>query len=128
MDLFQQGNFTLHSGDLSMLKIDCDALTNSDWDTLAALVAKRFPFFKNVVGIPTGGERFAEALKPYITTPMKAGIILLVDDVLTTGASMEEMREKLGSRGIIGVVAFARKRPASWIYPIFQLGRTWETS
>ena len=31
-NLFQQGDFTLHSGERSGFKIECDALTSHDWD------------------------------------------------------------------------------------------------
>ena len=35
MILFQSGHFTLHSGAHTFWKVDCDALTDGDLDTLA---------------------------------------------------------------------------------------------
>ena len=119
MNLFQTGVFRLNSGYTSPLKIECDALAACDWATLAHLVHSRFDF-RDVVGIPTGGLMFQEALKQYAAGGDEYPL-LLVDDVLTTGGSMERMREKLIAPDIIGVVVFARTPPADWIHPIFQM-------
>lgn len=114
MSLFQQGKFNLHSGVQSWLKIDCDALTDEDLDTIARLLVFRLPDFGSVEGVPTGGLRLAKALESYIET----GPLLIVDDVLTSGGSMEEHR---AGRQAIGAVIFARKQPARWITPLFQM-------
>lgn len=114
MALFQQGKFNLHSGVQSWLKIDCDVLTDEDMDTIARLLFFRLPDFGFVEGVPTGGLRLAKALDPFTTT----GPILIVDDVLTSGGSMEEHR---GNREAIGAVIFARRQPARWITPLFQM-------
>lgn len=45
---------------------------------------------------------------------------VIVDDVLTTGESMEEMRLHYSSR-TIGVVLFARGKCPDWVTPIFSL-------
>ena len=115
MNLFQTGNFTLHAGEASPFKIDCDALTQADWQTLAALVAARVQFGR-VHGIPTGGCALAAALEPYATT----GPLLIVDDVLTTGTSMEAARAAAGEP-CVGVVVFARREPPDWIQAVFRL-------
>ena len=65
MLLFRSGRFTLHSGDTSTLKIDCDALSDEDWQSIAVQVANRFKF-RAVVGVPSGGVPFARALEPYV--------------------------------------------------------------
>ena len=102
MNLFQQGLFTLHSGEESPFKIECDALTEADWLTLAGMIAARCEF-GNVFGIPRGGAKLEQALRPYIvmTSPRR----LVVDDVWTTG---ESMKSHLCSDDI-GYVVFARK-------------------
>lgn len=119
MSLFVNQTFVSHSGKVLDFKIDCDALTDADLATLASVIAKRFKFGA-VEGVPRGGLRLAEALQPYVTK----GPALIVDDVLTTGASMEQARKALTDRG---VVIFARGPCPSWITPIFKLdGEFWE--
>lgn len=123
MGIFQTGLYTLHSGEESTFKIECDVLTDSDLDTLALLIKDKFDF-SLVIGIPTGGTRFAEALVKY-EKHNKSNAMLIVDDVLTTGKSMEEYRYNiLDGRENIGVVIFARGPCPDWIVPIFQM---WET-
>ena len=114
MPLFQSGDFTLHSGGRSPFKIDCDALSSDDLCALAALVAKTIQFGM-VEGVPRGGLRFAWILQNYLTD----GPLLIVDDVLTTGTSMEEYRN---DREAIGVVLFARGPCPKWVTPVFSLG------
>ena len=118
-NLFQQGDFTLHSGEQTEFLIDCaSGLASHDWKSLAKLVSERFNFGW-VYGIPRGGEQFAKALRPYeIHTGQHPS--LLVDDVLTTGTSMNEMRQRIAG-DVIGVVAFARGECPDWIHPIFRM-------
>ncbi len=129
MNLFQSGQFKLHSGEETDFKIECDALTDEDWATLAQVIRKRF-VYSAVTGVPRGGLKLAELLVPYITP--KSRRHLIVDDVYTTGTSMRDMRDKCqvtmadyGPRGYhIGVVVFARARiqgKDGWIKPIFQM-------
>lgn len=120
MSLFQEGDFVSHSGELLPWKIDCDSLNDEDIQTLAAMIGYRYGF-KKVIGIPSGGDRLAEALKEYEDPELWS--VLIVDDVMTTGASMEEARQDLGDM-VMGVVIFSRM-PAedcpSWIRPLFQV-------
>jgi len=116
--LFNVGIFGLHSGGHSSFKVDCDALTDRDWKHLARVVASGLSF-RDVIGIPSGGTKFAKALREYCST----GKILIVDDVLTTGDSMQHYRERLGE-DTIGIVVFARGPFQDWIHPIFTLA--WE--
>ena len=113
--LFVSGDFKLHSGLRSTWKIDCDALTDADWATLAAMAAPLLQPFKEVEAIPRGGVRFAAALRPYAKPD--ASLLLLADDVLTTGESME--RARAGGGKVIGVVAFARGPWSEWVTPLF---------
>ncbi len=128
MNLFQSGKFRLHSGDESSFKIECDALTTKDWQVLAEQVNNMGITFNFVNGIPKGGIKFAKALQKYAVVPVKDGGLLpylIVDDVLTTGTSMNQQREKLIGQGmrreIIGIVLFARGECPEWIIPLFQM-------
>ena len=103
MNLFQYGKFTSHAGKELNWKIECDALTDDDWECLAEMIAERTRF-GSVYGIPRGGTKLAKALEKYVTPghPLR----LVVDDVFTTGKSMKEvMKDK-----DLGFVVFARSR------------------
>ena len=103
MNLFQLGKFTSHSGKELDWKIECDALTDADWECLAKMIADRIQF-NSVYGIPRGGEKLAKALEKYANP--KSITRLVVDDVWTTGKSMMEVMQK----GDFGFVVFARNR------------------
>ena len=120
MSLFQENDFISHSGLTLSWKIDCDSLNDEDIQTLAGIIGNRYGF-KKVIGIPSGGDRLASALKQYEDPELWS--TLIVDDVLTTGASMEEARENLGDDMVMGVVIFSRmiaEDCPSWIKPLFQ--------
>lgn len=117
--LFRAGNFKLHSGEESGFKIDCDALTGEDIETLARMLADRLPLFGRVEGVPQGGLRLAAAMERYARPAQSA--VLIVDDVLTSGGSMEEQR---AGRDAIGAVVFARREPPAWVTPLFMLTPT----
>jgi orotate phosphoribosyltransferase len=119
MNLFTLGNFILNSGKSSNFKIECDALTDADWDAIAEIILGKF-IFNDVYGIPRGGVPLADRLRSHTK---KNACLLLVDDVLTTGNSMLEARQKFGRLNTIGVVLFARGECPDWIHPIFQM---WE--
>ena len=124
MALFQQGNFELHSGEQSTWKIDCDALTDEDLGTLARIISDylalsaQYSEFGKVVGIPRGGLRLAQALEAYITPGCP--LTLIVDDVLTTGQSMEAVRMFIGREECLGVVLFARNPCPPWVRAVFK--------
>lgn len=111
--MFRDCNFIGHSGDFLGFKIECDDLSDQDIRFLARLVNSKFKFGA-VEGIPTGGNRFAEALQEFVTT----GPTLIVDDVLTTGKSMNAARKAVSDRG---VVIFARGPCPEWVTPIFTM-------
>lgn len=114
VSLFQSGTFILNSGKHSPWKIDCDALTAEDIATLAEMISHRISNFGSVEGVPRGGLRLAEAMKKYVTQ----GPLLIVDDVLTTGGSMDHHR---AGRHALGAVIFARGLCPAWITSIFQI-------
>jgi orotate phosphoribosyltransferase len=120
MGLFVTGDFTLHSGAKSRWKIDCDVLTDDDWDTLAVIALERLPPFRITVGIPQGGMKFARALQRYATN-REDDPILLCDDVLTTGRSFYDARNGGAEYKVIGVAAFGRGYPPAWVKVIFQM-------
>jgi len=115
--MFEKGDFISHSGIPLDWKIECNSLTDADIECLAYLISKKFSF-RNVFGIPRGGMRLARALGKYQSQKYDATII--VDDVLTTGNSMETMRKSIPGP-VVGVVIFSRlEDPPSWIFPIFK--------
>jgi hypoxanthine phosphoribosyltransferase len=122
MNLFKTQTFRMHSGDTGRWKIECDALTDSDIDTLSFMISEKFDF-SGVHGVPSGAVRLEKALEKY--SDKRSYNFLIVDDVLTTGASMMEARNEyshiMPASSIIGVVLFARILPPAWVYPVFQL-------
>lgn len=128
MSLFQLGDFTLNSGAKSAWKLECDALTDDDIEALALMVRQIVGPFQSVEGVPRGGLRLAKALEPHWAW-LGAGQSwrsrhLIVDDVLTTGGSMERAKAAHSGQGrgeILGAVIFARGPCPEWIKPVFQM-------
>ncbi len=118
MTLFVPGAFTSHSGQVLQWKIECDALTDEDWECLAVIIVPHLEPFGLVRGIPEGGLIFASKLRAYST---ESKTVLIVDDVLTTGRSMMNEGNNIGTRDIIGAVAFARGPCPNWITPACQI-------
>lgn len=114
-----QGDFMLHSGAVTDFLIDAGALTTPELKALAAFIGKRL-LFSEVEAIPRGGVRLANELLSW--SRPDAGV-LIVDDVLTTGASMERAR---GEReNVQGVVIFARGPYPVWVKPVFVMPGRW---
>lgn len=116
MDLFQTGDFTLNSGAKSKWKLECDALTDGEIASLAVLIHEMVGPFGSVEGVPRGGLKLAAALQALVTP---GGKHLIVDDVLTTGGSMERLRA--GREDVLGAVVFARGRLPIWVRAVFQM-------
>lgn len=89
-------------------------MTDPDWECLAWLLKEKLPAFGAVEGVPRGGLKLAAELRKYATS----GPLLIVDDVLPSGGSMERHRN---GRDAIGAVVFARKSVPSWIVPLFYM-------
>jgi len=121
-NLFQKKRFQMSGGGWSDFKLECDALTPPDYDTLGYLTSRVFAFGE-VYGVPTGGTPIANAFRPYATPSERT--LLIVDDVLTTGGSMVKARDELAHDYpdwiIRGLVVFARGPVPAWITPIFTL-------
>lgn len=124
--LFKTGNFELHAQDKSDFFIDTDALSPGSVRAAAAWMLDFLPPFSEVVGIPRGGLPLAIAFQEHTS---EEGCLLIADDVLTTGSSMKEFRnryaEHAGARGIHGAVLFARGRCPTWVTPLFALWGTY---
>lgn len=124
LNLFQLGDFTLNSGIKSKWKLECDALTDDDINTLAQMICQLISHrFSSVEGVPTGGLRLAKALSPFASI---SGPHLIVDDVLTTAKSIKDMTDKFKGTGkkpedVIGAVIFARGQCPYWVKPLFQM-------
>lgn len=118
-------SFVSHSGILLPFKVECDCLTDEDWNILADIIGSRIDF-NEVHGIPRGGLPLAERLQEYAQPQCKKKRrVLLVDDVLTTGSSMCKEYDELkkDDNKIKGVVVFARNRRylPSWCDAVFVL-------
>jgi hypothetical protein len=124
MGLFRSGDssFKLKSGGVSSFKIDCAALTQNDWATLAEMIALRSVFFGSCAGIANGGIQLAEELQRWATGSL--GRRMVVNDVWTTGASIL----KCMGHGDIGWVVFARNPipPEIPVRALFTLAGRWE--
>jgi len=86
------------------------------------------PVFSLAVGVPRGGTRLANAINELAYPEgqnSRAGPVLIVEDVLTTGRSMENVREICGplthELGAIGLVIFARGKCPDWVTALFQM-------
>lgn len=125
MNLFQEVDFTGHSGDQLHWKIECDALSDSDWKCLARMISEiETRPFQAAIGIPRGGVRLGVYLNEYSTQNPKHPY-LICDDVLTTGGSMVEFRNKYFRKSdSFGWVIWSRgvfDSNIDWIKPLFTL-------
>lgn len=136
MSLFHPGRFWSHSGHPLEFKIECDCLTEGDLDLFGSIIAARLwtnqrAVIHRVVGVPKGqpgGRDNGSLLAQYVRRHLDlcentSGWTLIVDDVLTTGASMEATRESLGDPlpTCLGAVIFARGPCPTWVRPVFTL-------
>jgi|TARA_R110000851_G_scaffold319347_1_gene483659 hypothetical protein len=131
MNLFQLKKPKLNSGEDSEFKIECEALTDGDWNSISFLLSEKLPNFKRAIGVPRGGNILAEKMSEYATDKDSLPT-LICDDVLTTSGSMSRFRTILettdsygGSRysndKIIGAVAFSRGKCPQWITPLLRM-------
>lgn len=111
--------FTLQSGGVSRFKIECDALTEEDCHAAANWLLPSIGQFGEVIAVPSTGPTarwFADGFRPHATS----GPLLIVDDVLTTGGSMEEARK---GRVAKGAVIFTRGTLPWWVTALFALNQ-----
>ena len=123
IDLFQKIDFTSHSGlDLSW-KIEMDALSRDEWECIAHMISEQSVPFREAVGIPRGGTILGTLMNQH-GTGKREDPICIVDDVLTTGGSMNEFKRKRQWRNptnYIGWVVFARAKCPDWVTALFQM-------
>lgn len=125
MSLFELGDFTLHGGQHSRWKVECDALSTADWDALAVMAVERLALaFDCVHGVPRGGLPFERALWPHVTAGAER--CLVVDDVLTTGGSLKAERylvaaDRPGLPPPLLLVAFARGPVPDGVHALWTL-------
>ena len=150
MDLFQKVDFKSSAGLDLTWKIECDAISDDEWKCIATMIMERANPFRSAIGVPTGGIKLAELLNEY-GTGSYLDPVCIVDDVLTTGKSMEEYKVRAikdeeerisicktytgvtrskaeqdiitnGSKtSPVGWVVFARNHPAEWISSLFYM-------
>jgi hypothetical protein len=127
MSLLQHGNFKLHAGGDSWWRIDCDDMSDAELGIIARMIAEHHGPFNGVVcpksHYGSAAPRLVAALEQYKTN-LYSPTFILVDDVLTTGSSMEALRQFIiaGRVGISakGYVIFARDECPDWVTPVFQ--------
>ena len=123
-DLFKSINFKSHSGLDLTWKIECEALSDPEWFTISKMIMELTPPFREALGIPRGGVKLGDLLNEHATGNEKDPICI-VDDVLTTGESMEYFLEQYSRNRVpfvaIGWVVFARVRTPSWVQALFQM-------
>jgi|TARA_Y100001951_G_scaffold27881_1_gene21697 hypothetical protein len=127
IDLFQKIDFTSHAGLDLTWKIEMDALSQKEWECISTMILELSPPFREAIGIPTGGVKLQNLLNQY-GTGERTDPICIVDDVLTTGNSMNEFLQICGCFGslpnpntYIGWVVFARNKPPHWCKALFQM-------
>ena len=124
--LFIEEDFTGHSGGQVDWKIEMDALDEAEWKCIARMIMEHETRpFQAAIGIPRGGLTLSTYLNEY-STQNPEDPYLIVDDVLTTGGSMDEFKEEhFKNKKVVGWVVFSRKNPASWIKTLFQMPKKW---
>lgn len=109
MTLFEKRDFVSAAGVPLTWRIECDALTDADWQAIADICGPKLPKFGGVLGVPRGGLALHEAMIRHMNPDSQR--FLIVDDVWTTGYSMSQCAARGGLiAGVdwIGFVAFAR--------------------
>ena len=126
IELFQKLDFKSHSGLDLTWKIEMDAPSHGEWECIAQMIMELTPPFKEAIGIPRGGYILGKLMNKH-GTGKREDPICIVDDVLTTGGSMNEFRTKRQWRNpskYIGWVVFARSQPPDWVTALFQMPST----
>ena len=118
MELFVIKDFISHAGIPMTYKIECDAITESEWEALATMIMnfQKEPFGK-VLGIPRGGLPLQKALEPY-ATGKDTDPLLVVDDVYSTGTSFIEF---CGDDECLKWVVFARVPTKGGVKALFTM-------
>jgi hypothetical protein len=120
--MFRHGKFQGAGGGELQWKIDCDSLTFDDWDCIARVALARLPPIQAVVSVPRGGDQLAEAFADLLVGGQipQDGVLLIVDDVWTTGTSMFREADKWEHVPWHGFVLFARGPVPSNVTAMFR--------
>ncbi len=124
--LFVEEDFIGHSGGQLHWKIEMDALDDAEWKCIARMIMEyQQEPFSAAIGIPRGGLALSSYLNEY-STQNPEDPYLIVDDVLTTGGSMDEFKEEhFKDKKVVGWVVFSRNRPPDWVNVLFQMPKHW---
>lgn len=119
------GEFVGASGRVLPFKIECSGKSREEWQVIADACLPRLPAFGHVVGVPRGGLPLAQIMRRYITPGSK--ILLVVEDVWTTGGSMKAFAQDYLSNNRArfkewqGLVAYSRYRTPVNVLTFMQL-------
>lgn len=127
INLFQQCDFKSHAGLDLTWKIECDAVSDAEWECFAKMISEiETRQFSKVIGIPRGGVKLQNALSNYVSGNA-FDPVLIVDDVWTTGTSFREFTEiqliknDIEQNGWFGWCIFARTMTDSKVAALFQM-------
>lgn len=109
----------LASGRRSAFKVECDELTDEEVDAACDLLAMAMVPFGSVAGVPHGGARVAASLARYVDPTSR--VSLVVDDVWTTGGSMQRFMEANHLNAHRGAVLFARGPVPPWVTALWTI-------
>ena len=120
--LFVEEDFKSHAGLDLHWKIEMDALDEAEWKCIARMIMEyQTEPFQSAIGIPRGGLKLSVYLNDY-STQNNNDPYLIVDDVLTTGGSMEEFKkEYFDNKKVFGWVVFGRQKSSDWVRTLFQM-------
>lgn len=117
---FVEAGFTMHSGGMSQFKIECDSLDRESCETAALWLLPTLGRFGSVEFVPSKSnlvpQWLAETFQSFSTEGSK--VVLICDDVFTTGRSLEERR---AGRLATGAVIFARGVAPHWVHSLLHL-------
>lgn len=120
--MFKDKKFISRSGKRLKFKIECDSLAFEDIRVFTKIITGNFTY--KSVDMPETGCSPLQLLKHVLelkTSKDGEFDVLIIDDVFTTGNSMEDVKKRHKGKNIIGVVLFSRGKCPKWITPIFEL-------
>jgi basic membrane lipoprotein Med (substrate-binding protein (PBP1-ABC) superfamily) len=121
--LFQSVDFISHSGLPLTWKIECDAIHDDEWSTLAKMIREyENKNWRKAIGIPRGGVKLGEELNKY-SSNNPDDPILICDDVYTTGKSFADFVSENFDENekIFCWCVFARKPTENGIKALFTM-------
>ena len=121
MNLFQDGDFISHAGLPLKWKIECDAIKEEEWETLAKIIREYEPRnWRFAIGIPRGEVSLGVALDKYSTKDPNDPV-LIADDVYTTGKSFRDYSDNFPNEEVLQWCVFARKPTENNVKALFTM-------